>query len=62
MKYKVEVATVASGYPDYDIIEADYVQYPMGMLVFKKRKADPNSYPEIVKMYAPGWLTVTIVE
>jgi hypothetical protein len=46
-----------------DRVVADYVQYPMGMLVFKRTKQDRNSYPEIVKIYAPGgWLNVTLEE
>lgn len=60
MKYRVHVPS--SDLTVFEDIEADYLQYPLGILVFKQRKADPNSYPEIVKIYASGqWLTVTVV-
>jgi hypothetical protein len=36
-----------------ELVEADYVMWPLGMLVFKKRKPNPNTYPEVVKIYAP---------
>lgn len=44
-----------------DEVTADYLLYPLGMLVFKNEKL--HSYPEIIKMYAPeSWYSVKLVD